>query len=140
MMERTYTLVSVCTVLFTWYLYVKSWISGPTYIEINVAYALVLVLCIPLVALFLKVRKKKERIESTWRKFWTLALQGCPDRIWGLMTPSFVMMIIGIIGSMFFNFSKYTVISAWLSVVAIAALSYSITLITKTTIPNKSVG
>jgi hypothetical protein len=87
-----------------------------------------ILLCIPLVLLFLRV-KKKGGIEDVWQRFWYSALRYCPRWIWGSMTVAWCIGVLSFIRTIFGHQLTISCFrTAWLMIPAGAALSYAVTL------------
>jgi len=87
-----------------------------------------LLLCTPLVLLFLRLRRTGPA-KDVWQRFWTAALMHCPRWIWGSMSIAWLLALLSFARTFFGQqFTESSFRTAWLLIPAGAALSYSVTL------------
>ena len=89
--------------------------------------ALAVLLCLPLVLLFVQV-KKQVNAAGLLPRFWDVALEKCPRWIWGSMNIACLLMWATGIATTFFHLPSVAFHTAGLLIPASAALSYSVTL------------
>lgn len=88
-----------------------------------------LLLCLPLVLLFLRV-KKESSPENVWPRFWNRVIEHCPRWIWGSMTIAWLLCALSVIRMLLgYEFTSSSFRTAWLLMLAGAPLSYAVTLV-----------
>ena len=90
--------------------------------------ALTLLLCVPHVVLYLRVKKGVPQQEA-WAQFWERVLLHCPRWISGTMTLAWFLAVLSFVRTFLgHEFTKSAFHTAWLLMPAGAALSYAVTL------------
>lgn len=85
-------------------------------------------LCVPLVVLFIRLKKEKS-VEEIWSRFWNTVTERCPRWIWGAMTIAWLLAMLSFVRSIVGQEpAAMTFQSALVLIPISAALSYSITL------------
>jgi hypothetical protein len=127
MTRSAYLIASVAAFCGVVFLHVISyWQSIPDW-ELALAACASLLLCIPLVRLFVRT-KKVGPTANVWVLFWSIALIRCPRWIAASLTLSvFVMWITGAL-STFWHLSLATFRTACILIPASAALSHAVSL------------
>ena len=88
---------------------------------------LTILLCLPLVLLFFRV-KKEGRAEVVWPRFWHRVIRYCPRWIWGSMTITWCLCLLSFVRTFLgHEFTQSSFRSAWLLILAGAPLSYAVT-------------
>lgn len=93
------------------------------------AWVAAVVLCVPLILLFVRLRKEKSA-EPVWPHFWNTVIARCPRWIWGSMSIAWLLamgaFVLSILG---YETSPMVFQSAVVLIPIAAALSYSGTLV-----------
>jgi hypothetical protein len=86
-------------------------------------------LCLPLVVLFVRVKKGVPQQEA-WHRFWESAVKHCPRWVWSSMTIAWFLGILSVVRTFLgHDFTAASFHTAWLLMPAGAALSYAVTLV-----------
>ncbi|MBP6506131.1 MAG: hypothetical protein KA257_01090 [Opitutaceae bacterium] len=98
---------------------------------LNGTWGVTVLLCIPLVMLFARV-KKEPSPEPVWQRFWNSMIERCPPWIWRLMGITWLLtMFVFVLGILGLKYSPVLFHTALVLMPISAALSYSVTLIRK---------
>ncbi len=96
---------------------------------LNAAWVAAILLSIPLILLFLRVKKEKSH-EQTWPRFWNAVIEYCPRWIWGTMSIAWLLAMLSFVRGIFGAEPAPMVFHSAIVLIPIsAALSYSVTLV-----------
>jgi hypothetical protein len=128
-MSRTiYLVLSVAAFLAAAFLHVVSYFREPPRLYLHAASIAAAVLCVPLVALFIRLKREKGS-DEIWPRFWHTVLERCPRWIWG---AGFIAWLLGMLAFVrgIFGAEQSPLIfqSAFVLIPISAALSYAVTL------------
>lgn len=85
-------------------------------------------LCVPLVVLFIRLKKEKST-EEIWSRFWNTVIERCPRWIWGAMTIAWLLAMLSFVRGIFGDEPAPMAFQSAMVLIPIsAALSYSVTL------------
>jgi hypothetical protein len=128
MSRIAYLLLSIGAFLFTATFHVASYSQEVPRSFLTAAWLAAAALCVPLVLLFVRIKKEKSS-EEVWRRFWNSVIERCPRWIWGSMSVAWFLAIFTFIRGVFTREpAPMTFHSALVLMPIAAALSYSVTL------------
>jgi hypothetical protein len=137
-MTTAYLVASICTFAAVAVLHAVSYSRDLPQGAFYITSLVTLILCLPLVALFVRV-KKGVRQEEAWPRFWDGALRYCPRWIWGSMTVAWFLAMLSFARTFLgHEFTPVSFQTAWFLMPAGAALSYAVTLARTPKTPNQS--
>jgi hypothetical protein len=129
MSRAAYLLISSATFLAAVSIHVASYFRDMPRSFLSGAWIAAGVLCVPLVVLFVRL-KKESSAEQVWQRFWNTVIECCPRCIWGCMSVAWLAAMLEFVRSIFGYGSAPMVFQTAIVLIPIsAALSYSVTLV-----------
>ena len=129
MKNGAYLILSVAAFLGAASMHVASYAREVSRSFLNAAWVAAVLLSIPLILLFLRLRKEKGD-EQAWHRFWNAVIEYCPRWIWGSMSIAWLLAMISFVRGIFGAGPASMVFHSAIVLIPIAAaLSYSVTLV-----------
>ncbi|MFA6288295.1 MAG: hypothetical protein WC661_13000 [Opitutaceae bacterium] len=131
MIRLTYLIISSAVFLSAVLLHAISYKHEIPKLYITALLISAVLLCLPLVALFARLKKERS-YQEVWPAFWNAVIERCPRLIWGCMSLSWLLFMISFVRSIFMQPPTPLALQSSAILIPIsAALSYSVTLARK---------